>query len=114
MDFRLRPSFIIALSFTSALVLFLLQNATPSVLAQTPTDPVLVGAGDIASCATAGDEATALLLDGLPDATVFTAGDNAYDSGTASEFSNCYDPSWGRHKSRTHPAVGNQGVAKLG
>ncbi|MDQ3871413.1 MAG: DNRLRE domain-containing protein [Chloroflexota bacterium] len=71
-----------------------------------PFDPVLVGAGDIASCSSLGDQATATLLDTIPG-TVFTAGDNAYESGTASEFANCYDPSWGRHKARTRPSVGN-------
>ena len=70
-------------------------------------DPVLVGAGDIASCADlSGAEATAKLLDSIPG-VVFTAGDNAYESGTAEEFKNCYQPTWGRHKDRTRPAVGN-------
>src|SRR5215203_2191649 len=76
------------------------------------TDPVFVGAGDIASCASTGDEATAKLLDdivaGAPSTTtVFTAGDDAYQSGTASEFTNCYNPTWGRHQARTRPTVGN-------
>ena len=71
-----------------------------------PGDPVFVGAGDIASCASSGDEATANLLDGIPG-TVYTLGDNVYDSGTAAEFANCYNPSWGRHKARTKPSVGN-------
>ena len=44
---------------------------------------MLVGAGDIANCDLPGDEATARLLDGIPG-TVFTAGDNAYPSGTPS------------------------------
>src|SRR5215211_5219870 len=66
---------------------------------------VLVGAGDIASCDSGGDEATAALLDGI-DGTVFTAGDNAYSSGKLSEFRNCYEPSWGRHKHRTRPSLG--------
>jgi hypothetical protein len=70
------------------------------------TDPVLVGAGDIANCSTTTDEATAKLLDGIPG-TVFTAGDNAYDSGTLTEFKNCYEPTWGRHKARTKPTPGN-------
>jgi acid phosphatase type 7 len=70
------------------------------------SDPVLVGAGDIASCSSPGDEATAKLLDGIPG-TVFTLGDNAYQNGSAADFANCYDPSWGRHKARTMPAVGN-------
>jgi hypothetical protein len=67
---------------------------------------VLVGAGDIADCDSQGDEATAALLDGIPG-TVFTAGDNAYNSGTPEQFASCYDPSWGRHKARTRPAPGN-------
>jgi hypothetical protein len=86
-------------------------DATPArrtwtVNATTQGDPVFVGAGDIASCSSSGDEATAKLLDGIPG-TVYTLGDNAYESGTATEFANCYDPSWGRHKARTKPAVGN-------
>ena len=69
-------------------------------------DPVFAGAGDIASCTSEGDEATANLLDTIPG-TVYTTGDNAYESGTATEFANCYTPSWGRHKARTWPTVGN-------
>jgi acid phosphatase type 7 len=67
---------------------------------------VMVGAGDIAHCSTTTDEATAKLLDGI-SGTVFTLGDNAYNSGTSAEFANCYNPTWGRHKARTKPAVGN-------
>src|SRR6266536_2029910 len=70
------------------------------------TDPVLVGAGDIASCSSTGDEATATLLDGVPG-TVFTAGDNAYENGSDADYTNCYNPSWGRHKARTKPSAGN-------
>jgi len=71
------------------------------------TDAVLVGAGDIATCeALAGAQATARLLDGIPG-TVFTAGDHAYSSGTRSQFSECYDTTWGRHKARTRPSLGN-------
>jgi Big-like domain-containing protein/calcineurin-like phosphoesterase family protein len=69
-------------------------------------DPVLVGAGDIASCSSSGDEATATLLDGIAG-TVVTLGDNAYDNGTSTEYTNCYGPSWGRHKARTRPSPGN-------
>lgn len=70
------------------------------------TIAVLVGAGDIASCERADDEATARILDTIPG-MVFTAGDNAYGDGTRREFSRCYGPSWGRHKARTRPAPGN-------
>jgi acid phosphatase type 7 len=76
------------------------QNAKQS-------DPILVGAGDIADCADlSGAEATAKLLDAIPG-TVFTAGDNAYEEGTAEQFAKCYEPTWGRHKARTRPSVGN-------
>src|SRR5512145_264403 len=75
------------------------------------TPVVLVGAGDIADCSNDNDEATARLLDSLVQDTlpviVFTAGDNAYSDGTASQFANCYHPTWGRHKARTRPAPGN-------
>src|SRR5215218_5900818 len=84
------------------------MGSEQSVHAQVATvaDPVFVGAGDIASCTSEGDEATANLLDSIPG-TVYTTGDNAYESGTATEFANCYTPSWGRHKARTWPTVGN-------
>jgi acid phosphatase type 7 len=67
---------------------------------------ILAGAGDIADCASTGDEQTAALLDGI-GGTVFTAGDNAYENGTLAEFLACYHPSWGRHRARTRPAIGN-------
>jgi acid phosphatase type 7 len=73
-------------------------------------DPVLVGAGDIASCSLDGDEATARLLDGI-SGTVFTAGDNAYEDGTAANYEDCYAPTWGRHKDRTRPVPGNHDYA---
>ena len=71
-----------------------------------PGNHVLVGAGDIAVCGSPYPEQTAALLDRI-DGTVFTAGDNAYFQGSASNFANCYEPTWGRHKQRTHPAPGN-------
>lgn len=67
---------------------------------------VFVGAGDIASCDYERDELTARILDTVAG-TVFTVGDNAYDSGTAAEYADCYTPSWGRHKDRTWPTPGN-------
>ena len=70
------------------------------------TGETFVGAGDIALCNSSMDEATATLLDQI-DGTVFTAGDNAQAQATTDEFNNCYDPTWGRHKPRTHPAIGN-------
>src|SRR6266542_4431824 len=79
---------------------------TPTGQVTASPPELLVGAGDIGSCVTTGDDATALLLDNIPG-TVFTAGDDAYESGTDAEFANCYEPNWGRHKARTRPSPGN-------
>jgi hypothetical protein len=81
-------------------------TAQLTVSAQAPSSVVFVGAGDIARCGSSGDEATANLLDGIPG-TVFTLGDNAYESGSDAEYAECYEPSWGRHKARTRPSPGN-------
>jgi hypothetical protein len=95
------------------LVITFISNMT---LTPTPTltptstlsadDAIFVGAGDIASCANNNDELTSQLLDAIPG-TVFTTGDNVYDSGTFTQFTDCYDPTWGRHKVRTKPVPGN-------
>jgi hypothetical protein len=82
------------------------QTAAQQNTAHGTGDPVVVAAGDIASCASKGDEATAHLLDRI-NGTVLTLGDNAYDEGTAATFHQCYDPSWGNYKTRTRPAPGN-------
>ena len=78
-----------------------------------PTTPppatsfTFVGAGDIAVCS-ALDPArqTGQLLKSI-GGTVFTLGDNAYFSGTAREYSECYEPAWGGEKARTRPVAGN-------
>jgi hypothetical protein len=68
---------------------------------------VLVGAGDIAGCEDLrGARATAELIEKIPG-TVFAAGDLAYEGGTAEDFRNCYDPTWGEFKARTKPTLGN-------
>ena len=77
-------------------------------------DPVLVGAGDIASCDDlAGAEATAKLIEKIPG-TVFAAGDLAYPDGSDEQFAKCYAPTWGRFKDRTRPAPGNHEYHKSG
>nr|NIR35482.1 hypothetical protein [Actinomycetota bacterium]NIS29646.1 hypothetical protein [Actinomycetota bacterium]NIU19518.1 hypothetical protein [Actinomycetota bacterium] len=67
----------------------------------------LIGAGDIGRCGLPFAEETGLILDRYPDATIFTTGDNAYVKGTPTEFAECYDPGWGRHRARTRPSAGN-------
>ena len=80
-----------------------------------PEDPIFIGAGDIAAepAGRSGyDEDTAKLLDEIVAAhpgrvTVFTLGDNAYPDGSAAQFADYYDPTWGRHKAITRPVPGN-------
>ena len=86
------------------------KTGNASVTVNAPPPPpgteTLIAAGDIAVCGSSNDEATALLVDNIPG-TVAPLGDVVYESGSASEFTNCYEPSWGRFKSRTKPSVGN-------
>jgi hypothetical protein len=82
-------------------------------------DPVVAAAGDIAC-----DPGSPYFNGGLGDAThcrematsdlliagfdaVLTLGDNQYEDGALAKFQQSYDPSWGRVKSATHPAIGN-------
>lgn len=46
------------------------------------------------------------MLDGLAG-TVVSVGDHVYEYATAADFRNCYDATWGRHKSRTKPVIGD-------
>lgn len=98
------------LFFISVLTVFLsglgYQGSLPETAHAQSSDPVFVGAGDITNCNRSQDEETAKLLDNI-SGTVFTLGDNAYPDGTATQFSNCYGPTWGRHKNRTRPSPGN-------
>jgi hypothetical protein len=74
-------------------------------------EAILVGSGDIADCDSDGDEATAVLVERIlaasDNAVAFTAGDNVYPDGSPDQYRRCYEPTWGRFKSRTLPAVGN-------
>jgi len=79
----------------------------------TTESAVLLAAGDIASCGSTGDEATAALLDMFPNATVAPVGDTAYDNGQPADFANCYDPTWGRAKTRSRPVIGDHEYAAV-
>jgi calcineurin-like phosphoesterase family protein len=70
-----------------------------------PAEVILV-AGNIATCGTTNDEATAAILDTL-SGIIFTLGDNAFPNGSAEAYRDCYEPSWGRHKARTYATLGN-------
>ena len=66
----------------------------------------LLAVGDIGSCTSAGDEATGALLEML-GGTILGLGDYAYPNSSASDFTSCFEPSWGRHKARIRPVPGN-------
>jgi len=86
-----------------------LAATRPGPRAQTADEEsvTFVGAGDIANCELLGGaRATANLLDTI-SGTIFTLGDHAYPKGTAKELADCYGPTWGRHKARTRPTIGN-------
>jgi hypothetical protein len=79
-----------------------------------PEPPTLVAAGDIAcppgepeiatTCRHAG---TANLVESLAPDAVAVLGDAQYEHGELLNFQTVYDPTWGRFKAITHPAVGN-------
>jgi predicted phosphohydrolase len=79
----------------------------PDPAPESSDEVVLVGAGDIARCdMLSGAILTARLLGSIPG-TIFTVGDHAYPSGSEKDFRECYEPTWGRYKSRTRPSPGN-------
>ncbi len=87
--------------------------ATPTSPAPAPATPIPIGppvtivaAGDIGVCGRPEVEATARLVDGI-SGPVLALGDIAYPDGTARDFAECYDPTWGRHRARTRPTPGN-------
>lgn len=88
------------------------EGFTPASDPAVPSDEqsgsaVFVGAGDIALCTPDGrHEETARLLDRI-SGTVFALGDNVYPSGSAEQYRDCYDRTWGRHRGRTRPVAGN-------
>ncbi len=88
-----------------------LPTATERVAAtatEAPAPVVLVGAGDIANCESPGAEITARLIEQIPGAAVFTAGDNTNELVTdPAPLKPCFDPTWGRFKERIRPAPGN-------
>ena len=82
--------------------------ATPSpVVIGSPTDDArIIAAGDIGRCDSKADDKTGQLVSTLPG-TVLLLGDDAYNNGTAKEFTGCYAPSWGPLLFRTWASPGN-------
>jgi hypothetical protein len=93
--------------------------APPAARAAT-TDPVIAAAGNIAcdpadpsynggagTSSACREMATSDLLVNQGYAAVLPLGDNQYEDGTAAQFQQSYDPSWGRVKAVSHPVPGN-------
>ncbi|MDQ1684890.1 MAG: hypothetical protein QOC82_1627 [Frankiaceae bacterium] len=90
-------------------------------------DPVIAAAGNIAcdpanpaynggagTSSACREMATSDLLLNQGYAAVLPLGDNQYDSGTAAQFQQSYDPSWGRVKAVSHPVPGNHDYQTAG
>jgi PKD repeat protein len=84
-----------------------LPSGAAATTATVTLPSVLVGAGNIATCGSSNDQATARLVDAIPGATVFTLGDNVFPMSTPENYSGCYAPSWGQFLDRTHATLGN-------
>lgn len=89
---------------------------TTTIARDTPLDPVIAAAGDIAcdprskflntpnACR---DRETSDLLADLDLTAVLTLGDTQYENGTLQKYRTIYDRGWGRFKEITRPAIGN-------
>lgn len=95
-------------------------TAVVAALPQPSGDPVVGAVGDIAcdpsnthfngglgTTSDCHELATSNLALGSSLAAVLVLGDNQYGCGGLQAFVQSYDPSWGRLKSLTHPAIGN-------
>lgn len=99
-----------------ALGLFVLVLATACASPSGPTGAngggrqgqtvTVIAAGDIAMCGRPSVAQVASLVSTLPGHLVL-AGDIAYFQGTAEQFRDCFNPSWGGFRPRWHPVPGN-------
>jgi hypothetical protein len=84
-------------------------DATPSVSSGTGEPCVVAAAGDVAGEEDyrTGAARTAELIASARPAKVLALGDLAYGDGTAAEYADYYDPTWGQFKDITAPTPGN-------
>lgn len=125
-------SFALSTGSTAVRLMDSREGANPPQLVLTPApppsnDPVVAAVGDIA-CAPSdtdynnglGDpghchmKATSDLVLNMAPSTALMLGDAQYNSGALADFQASYDPTWGRLKSITHPAVGNHEYGQSG
>jgi acid phosphatase type 7 len=98
---------LLATMFVLIVLVSALMGGGPIPASAQTTSVILAGAGDISTCSNSNDSKTAQLLGQIVPSLVFTTGDNAYDSGSSTQYTNCYHPTWGKYKSITKPVPGN-------
>ena len=85
-------------------------NTSPPIAEELPPigsgTAVLVGAGDIGDCDSPGPALTARVVDTI-EGQVFLAGDIGYPGGHLDDIRRCFEPAWGRFRSRWRPTPGN-------
>ena len=72
----------------------------------TPQTATAIVVGDIGMCGREAVAQTARLVAGL-EGTLLLAGDLAYPQGSAANFRDCFNPSWGQFRSRWYAVPGN-------
>jgi hypothetical protein len=89
-------------------------SSAPATAPPPPEPVTLVAAGDIAcrpelveTAAACRQARTANLVESLAPDAVAVLGDNQYEHGELANFMAVFEPTWGRFRQVTHPAVGN-------
>ncbi len=88
-------------------------TATPTKVGPTATprpsgnDPIVLATGDSRSGCNAGATATANLLAKYPASTLVLFNGDATDTGASSEFTNCFNKTFGKYKAQIRPEPGN-------
>jgi hypothetical protein len=82
-----------------------------------PAGQVMIGAGEITTCASPGTAQTAALIQNQvtadPSTIVFTIGNNVAGT-TNGNYGTCFDPSWGKFKAGMRPAIGQGDYESVG
>jgi acid phosphatase type 7 len=81
-------------------------SVPPTAVPTTSTSVPFLVAGDNVDCGSGGGKLVSDLILGLPGA-VQLAGDAVWSDASYTKFTTCFEPTYGRFKSRIHPAIGN-------
>jgi len=87
-------------------VLTPLAEVVPTVESLLEGGETVVAVGDIGTCSRENDDAVAALARDS-NSLVLLLGDNVYERGSTSEYTDCFDPAWGSFKDRLKPVPGN-------